>query len=113
MATNRILYTESEWMNSAVAIVRHFGSCCVNGQSYTLVDKRGWDLFACSHEAKMLGREKAIEPGEPVDLVRTDFVPVYRILGRDRFLEFIKEHPDIDARGAKRIVNQWKKEGKL
>jgi len=37
-------------------------------------------------------REMAIEPGEPADLCRRDFVPLYRKLGRGRFLEILKAH---------------------
>lgn len=43
------------------------------------------------------GKEKAIEPGEPCDLVRKDFVKYYKKLKRDKFLAVLKEHPTASA----------------
>lgn len=89
--------TEEFWANSPFSIARYYGRIKVDRHEYIIVDKRGWDLFACSMEAKKLGREKAIEPGEPADLCRADFVPIYKKLGREAFLKFIKDHPEIDT----------------
>lgn len=102
--------TEEFWANSQLSIAWYYGRIKVDGYEYVIVDKRGWDIFACSMEAEKLGREKAIEPGEPADLCLADFVPLYKKLGRDAFLKFIKDHPEIDSpRKAKEIL---KAEGK-
>ena len=90
-----IVMAENYWANTQLSTVRHTGRIKVFGAEYVIVDKRGHDIFECSLEAEMAGREKAIEPGEPADLCRTDFVPIYRKLGREKFLKFIKDNPDL------------------
>lgn len=105
---------ESFWANSQLSIARYYGTICFNGQHYTIVDKRGHDIFECSAEAEKAGRKKAIEPGEPADLCRTDFVPIYRKLGREKFLQFIQENPDLNtAAMAKKRLALWEKGNKI
>lgn len=107
---NTIVMTEEFWANSQLSIARYYGRIVLDGHEYVIVDKRGKDIFECSLEAEKQGRDKAIEPGEPADLCRADFVPLYKKLGRDAFLKFIKDHPEIDSpRKAKEIL---KAEGK-
>lgn len=84
-----ICMTEEFWANSQLSIARYYGRIKFNGHEYWILDKKGRDLFECSAIADKEGREKAIEPGEPADLVRQDFRKVYRELGRDRFLELL------------------------
>ena len=93
-----ILMTEEYWANSHLSIARHYGQIKFNGSHYIIVDKLGRDIFECSAIAEREGREKAIEPGEPCDLVRTDMVPAYKALGRDRIIGLLKE-----GRSAKEI----------
>ena len=105
---NPIVMTESYWANSQLSIARYYGRIEFNGHEYVIVDKRGHDIFECSHEAEKAGRTKAIEPGEPADLCRTDFVPIYRKLGRDKFFEFIKAHPYIQTvKEAREKLKTW------
>lgn len=92
---NPILIAESFWANTQLSIVRHTGKIKYNGTEYIIVDKRGHDIFECSLEAERAGRTKAIEPGEPADLCRTDFVPLYRKMGREAFIQFLKDNPDV------------------
>lgn len=33
----------------------------------------------------------AIPPGEPADLVHADWIPVYKVLGRNKLLKLLKE----------------------
>ena len=100
---------ESFWANSQLSIARYYGRIQLNGQEFVIVDKRGHDIFECSLEAEKAGRTKAIEPGEPADLCRTDFVPIYRKLGRDKFIEFIKAHPYIQTvKEAREKLKTWK-----
>lgn len=101
---------ESFWANSQLSIARYFGRIQLNGHEFVIVDKRGHDIFECSLEAEKAGRKKAIEPGEPADLCRMDFVPIYRKLGRDKFLEFLKSNPDVDTvKKAKDRLKTWQK----
>lgn len=88
------MFTEEYWANSQLSIARYYGQVRFNGFEYIIVDKRGHDIFQCSAEAEKAGREKAIEPGEPCDLVLRSWVPVYRALGRDKFMKYIQELPN-------------------
>lgn len=49
---------------------------------------------------------KAIEPGEPADLVQVKWIPVYRKLGRDKFIELLKNNPDITLSQAKKKMKE-------
>lgn len=105
-----IVIFESAWANCPLSIARYSGRVKYNGHEYVIVDKRGKDIYECSEEAVKLGREKAIEPGEPADLCRVDFVPIYRKLGREEFLRFLKENPQIDSvKEAKNLLKTWRK----
>lgn len=100
--------TESYWANTQLSIARYYGRIVFDGHEFVIVDKRGHDIFECSREAEKAGRAKAIEPGEPADLCRTDFVPIYRKLGRDKFIEFIKANPDVQTvRAARKRLKTW------
>ena len=90
-----ILMTEDYWANTQFSVVRYTGGMTWNGTRYVICNKDGKDIFQCSHEAKKAGRDKAIEPGEPCDLIDERYLPVYRKLGRDKFIELIKEHQDL------------------
>ena len=105
---NAIVMTEQYWANTQLSFVRHTGRVAIDGHEYIIVDKRGHDIFECSLEAQKAGREKAIEPGEPCDLCRTDFVPIYRKLGRESFLQFIQENQDVKTpKQAKERLKIW------
>lgn len=88
-----ICMTEEFWANSPLSIARYYGRVKFDGHEYYIVDKLGRDLWKCSMAADRAGSDKAIPAGEPADLVRKDFIPYYRKLGRDKFLEVLKEHP--------------------
>lgn len=92
--TQFIMMTEEAWKNSMLSTARHFGGINFNGQTYTIVNKEGVDVITLSHIASKEGREHAIEPGEPCDLVRDTFLPHYRRLGRDKFVQILKNNND-------------------
>lgn len=99
---------EEFWANSNLSIARHFGRIKFGRYEYVICNKDGKDIFQCSIEAEKAGRNKAIEPGEPADLVRTDIVPIYRKLGREKFLQFCKENPDMyTIKEVKERLKQW------
>ena len=91
-----LLMAEEYWKESMFSFARHFGQIDINGHTYVIVNKEGKDIFECSAEAEAAGREMAIEPGEPCDLVRSDLVPAYRKLGRDRIIELLKQGKDAE-----------------
>lgn len=90
-----ILMTEDYWANSHLSVVRYTGRIKWSDITYIICNKEGKDIFQCSIEAEKEGREKAIEPGEPCDLIDERYLPVYRKLGREAFIELIKEHQDL------------------
>ena len=82
-----IVLTEAQWANSQLSVARYFGGCKFNGVQYVILNKEGKDIFECTHEANLAGRDKAIEQGEPCDLVNKKYQREYRKLGRDKFFE--------------------------
>lgn len=86
-----IIMTEEYWASSPYSIARYYGGIKIGGVEYIIVNKEGKDLFECSAEAEKAGREKAIEPGEPCDLIDKRYQPIYRKVGRDKFIEWVKE----------------------
>ena len=100
--------SESFWANSQLSIARFTGGIDLGRFQYVICNKEGKDIFECSMDAQKAGREKAIEPGEPADLVRTDVLPFYRKLGREKFLQFCKENPDVwTVKDIKERLKQW------
>ena len=91
MSNAPLLMTEEFWANSQLSIARYYGEIIFDGRKYIIVDKLGRDLFECSAIADKEGREKAIEPGEPADLILSTLRFAYRKLGRDRIIELIKD----------------------
>lgn len=86
-----LLMTEEYWANSMLSPVRYTGHIQFNGQEYIIVNKDGIDIFTLSIRAHKEGRDKAIEPGEPCDLIDRRLMPAYHRLGRERIIELLKE----------------------
>ena len=107
-----ICMSEEYWANSQLSIARYFGSIRISGHEYLIVDKRGRDLWECSTAADRAGSDKAIPPGEPADLVRRDFIPYYKKLGRERFLEVLKANPTAADEKLKKIYKEMTKKPK-
>lgn len=105
---NIIVITEEYWANSQLSLVRHTGRIRFHGATFVIVNKEGKDIFECSEEAEKLGRAQAIPAGEPADLCREDFVPIYRKLGREKFLKFLAANKDIKtAKEARTRLKTW------
>lgn len=111
---SEIIITEEVWANSQLSIARYYGIVMIGGKDYTIVDKRGHTIFECSVEAEKEGRAKAILPGEPADLCRDDFIPLYKKLGREKMFQFLKENKDLclieksAAQIARKRLKEWK-----
>lgn len=86
-----LIMTEEYWANSQLSVARYYGGIHFMEHRYLIVNKEGKDLFELSIEAEKAGREKAIEPGEPADLVLQSLIPAYKKLGRDRIIELVKQ----------------------
>lgn len=107
-----ICMTEEYWANTQLNAVRYFGRIKIGQHAYVIVNREGKDVFECSLEADRAGREKAIEPGEPADLCRQDFVKYYRRLGRDRFLQVLELHRQDDDKVVEQAMKEAAKEVK-
>jgi len=88
-----VCMTEQYWKGTQLSVAARFGHVRIWGHEYVIVNKEGKDIFQCSFETEKAGRKHAIEPGEPADLCRRDFVKYYRKLGRDAFLQVLKDNP--------------------
>ena len=108
-----ILMEEEYWRNSQFSIAKYYGAINVKigGETinYVIVNKEGKDIFECSEEAQKAGREKAIEPGEPVDLVDRRYVPAYRMMGREAFIKMIQEHHRLTPEIAMELADSYMK----
>lgn len=107
-----ILMEEEYWRTSQFSIAKYYGEIKVKigGETieYVVVNKEGKTLMECSIEAEKAGREKAIEPGEPADLVDRRYVPVYRMMGRDAFIRMIQEHHLMTPEIAMELAKEYK-----
>lgn len=101
-----ICMAEEYWANSQLSIARHYGGITIGRNMYIIVNKDGLDVFALSAMAAKSGKEKAIDPGEPCDLVREDFVKYYKKLKRDKFFAVLKEHPTASAEELKKELKK-------
>lgn len=86
-----LIMTEEYWANSQLSIARYYGGISFMGHRYLIVNKEGKDLWQCTEEAEKAGKDKAIEPGEPADLVLASLIPSYKKLGRDKIIELVKQ----------------------
>ena len=102
-----LIMTEEYWASSQLSIARYYGGINFMGQQYIIVNKDGKDIFELSIEADRAGRTKAIEPGEPADLVLVSLIQSYKKLGRDKIIELVKQGKT--EKEIKQIAKQKKK----
>lgn len=98
---------EEYWKESHFSIAKYYGRIRINRAVYMIVDKHGRDIFELSDIAVKEGKQMAIEPGEPCDLCRVDWIPSYKALGRDKIIELIKEGKTLNE--VKEYIKQHKK----
>lgn len=107
-----ILMEQEYWLNTSLSIAKYYGGINVkiDGETieYVIVNKEGKDLFECSLEADKSGRQKAIEPGEPADLIDKRYVAIYRKIGREAFIKMLKEHEDLTPELANELAEAYK-----
>lgn len=84
--------TEEFWRNSQFSIARFYGQIRICGQEYVILNKYGQTIF-----------ETSIPAGDPADLVRKDFVGFYKKLGRDRFIQILKDNSPSIAEELKKV----------
>lgn len=108
-----VCMSEEYWACSQFSVARHTGRIRLNGHEYVIVNKDGKDIFECSYEAEKAGRDKAIEPGEPADLCRRDFVKYYRKLGREAFIQVLKDNSTATDEELMKIYKEKIKSGAI
>lgn len=88
-----IIMTEEYWAKTQLSIARYYGGINYNGYSYKIVNNNGITLEELSNPSSphYVKDGKAIPAGEPADLVREDWLPVYRVVGRDKTFALIKD----------------------
>lgn len=87
-----ILMTEENWKNSQFSPAGRYGGIRFRGKDYAVVDETGMTLFELSALQAKDGRKWLIPPGKPADLVVEEFVPFYKKLGRDKFIEILQQN---------------------
>jgi hypothetical protein len=108
ITTETIIYPEEYWMNSQLATARFFGGCIIKGKEYIIVNKEGVSMRKLADKANF--GDVLIPAGEPADLILVEWQPIYRALGRDAFIEYIKTNQDLKE--AKKYVKQLKSKEK-
>lgn len=103
-----VIMTEKCWANSYFYIAKYYGGVKIDGHEYKIVNKEGVTLEELSNPSSKhyVKSGKAIPPGEPADLVRKDWIPVYRKLGRDRTIKLVRD--GVSLAEAKRIAKEGK-----
>lgn len=107
--TTPIMMTEDYWANSQLSIARYYGGCTIGKIDYRLVNKEGISVIELSdpdNKHYVGDNNKAIEPGEPADLVQVKWIPVYRKLGRDKFIKLLQDNPQITLAKAKKMMKE-------
>ena len=108
-----ILMEESFWANSQFSLARYNGEIMVNIDCerirYVVVNKEGKGIFKLSMEAEKAGRQNAIEPGDPADLVDSRYIPAYRMMGREAFIRMIVEHDQLSPGRAMELAKKYVK----
>lgn len=107
MSLEPIAMAEEYWANSFFSVVRYTGRMSFNKKEYIIVNKFGVTIAELSNpesEHYVGDGNMAIPPGEPCDLVMVDWVPIYKALGRDEFIELIRQN-DITLEKAKEQIN--------
>ena len=111
-----ICMAEEYWMNTHLTVARVYGGISYNGQFYKVVNKQGISILELSDPGSKYyvgdGDRKAIEPGEPADLCRADFIPFYKKLGREAFIQVLEEHPRTPDTDLKKIYKELTKKSK-
>lgn len=105
---NAIIMTEEYWAHSQFSIARHYGRIRIGTQEYKIVNKHGITLAELSdpRSGHFVREGKAIPPGEPADLVRKDWIPIYKKLGREKTIELVENNVPLSE--AKKLIKNEK-----
>ena len=108
-----ICMAEEYWATSYFSVARYWGGMQMDKHSYKIVNKEGATIFELSDpDSKYYvgdGDTQAIPPGQPADLVREDFIPFYKKLGRDVFIKVLEENQRMSDTELKKIYKEMTK----
>lgn len=96
-----ILLTEEAWMSSCFSVAKFSGGITVTGEG----GKRR-EFFVVNKEGKTLMQVVGIPAGEPADLVDKEFIPLYKKLGREKFIEIVKDNPLLSREELKNVLSE-------
>lgn len=96
-----ILLTKEAWMSSCFSVAKFSGGITVTGEG----GKRR-EFFVVNKEGKTLMQVVGIPAGEPADLVDKEFVPLYKKLGREKFIEIVKDNPLLSREELKNVLSE-------
>ena len=94
------------WIGSPLSVARFYGGATINGHDYFIVNAQGETVEEISMRLikENNPRQDAIPQGEPADMVRRDWLTVYRTLGRDRTRQLVKAKTPLKE--ARRIARE-------
>jgi hypothetical protein len=96
-----ILLTKEAWMSSCFSVAKFSGGITVTGEG----GKRR-EFFVVNKEGKTLMQVVGIPAGEPADLVDKEFIPLYKKLGREKFIEIVKDNPLLSREELKNVLSE-------
>lgn len=95
-----ILLTKEAWMNSYFSVAKFSGGITVTGDG-----GKEREFFVVNKEGKTL-MQVGIPAGEPADLVDNEFIPLYKKLGREKFIEIVKDNPLLSREELKNVLSE-------
>ena len=95
-----ILLTKEAWMSSYFSVANFSGGITVTGEG-----GKERELFVVNKEGKTL-MQVGIPAGEPADLVDNEFIPLYKKLGREKFIEIVKGNPLLSRKELKNVLSE-------
>ena len=108
-----ICMCEEYWVNTHFSVARYAGGIKTFGHEFLIVNKEGATIFELSDpDSKYYvgdGDTQAIPPGQPADLVREDFIPFYKKLGRDAFIKVLEDNQRMSDTELKKIYKEMTK----
>lgn len=95
-----ILLTKEAWMSSCFSVAKFSGGITVTGEG-----GKEREFFVVNKEGKTL-MQVGIPAGEPADLVDKEFIPLYKKLGREKFIEIVKDNSLLSREELKNVLSE-------
>lgn len=109
----KILYDKEDIADMGFKRAIDTGRMKINGYGYTLVDQYGCGIKRYVHSSISDPDVMFVKQGDPFDLVDNRYLDAYRMVGREDFLEIIRQNPDITPNKAFAVATRIQLERKL